>query len=422
MQEISCSWRLGAGVTLQGRVAVSQFARVKLPPEAESLRGDRWSEVPGGRQLLEEPLRLGLVERRVCWRGEPLFAEGYRGLAAVPVASGPPETVLRLDRQAYLRPSRDGCELASARHGGWIALQAAPLQALVARAMAPGGTLAETSPAQVLAEALARGGFLAGARSAGETGSYTFHERLFHTRSHAMAGVAAAGVTGWRADRARPDREDYWSDTEARRCPLPEAPPAPAAMRARESWRQGDPGQAPGLADVSAIIAHGWRLRRRADGSGFHRPFVNAGASDELDLWLATAGVEGLEGGVYRYFDADHSLRPVGCEPGAGARICDRAGQAWSGQGVPAMVLVVSGRPERVQWRYQGVGYGLMMLDAGAALQSLALGAAAQAVAVCPIGSVDIPAFLAVSGVPLEAQVPLVAMAVFGRTGPGREK
>jgi len=414
-------WRLSGGVTFIGAHASNQFARLDLPPlTAEALRKSSWVDLKypaenGEARVIADAFRLGLLERRIDVGNSPVFVQRWLGPGASVQPGAWGGGALRLDDMAYLRGGSEGTILASARHGGEVELVARKALEIVLSAITPSGAAIDGPEARLLADALADSGFLPLSGADVDDDTFTFHERLFHTRCREFRGLRQAGVTGWKDAVPRPDRQDFWTGTEAWRLPLPEPAPVPELVSDRESLLQDKDLTSARLEDISTLLDTGWRLRSRSGGTGFHRPFANAGAADELDIWLATTGTGALRAGVYRYFDADHSLVPMQAGANVAARLCRSAGHAWSGRKMPPVFLVISGRPSRLQWRYEGVGYGLMQIDAGAALQALTIGAVVAGLGVCPIGSIDGAAFVDLTGQPLHVQAPLVGLAVFGR-------
>ncbi|MBI1791869.1 MAG: nitroreductase family protein, partial [Acidobacteria bacterium] len=66
----------------------------------------------------------------------------------------------------------------------------------------------------------------------------------------------------------------------------------------------------------------------------------------------------------------------------------ERAAGGWRGLfPLPQVLITLAARFPRIAWKYEGMGYRTVLLDAGAALQTMYLVATAMDLAPCAIGN-----------------------------------
>jgi oxazoline/thiazoline dehydrogenase len=122
------------------------------------------------------------------------------------------------------------------------------------------------------------------------------------------------------------------------------------------------------------------------------RPSPGAGGCHELELYLAVRACDGLAPGLYRYDPSAHALERRGEAPGLGEDARLALGAA------PDVVVVLAARFARVMWKYEAIGYALILKDAGVLLQTLGLCAAAMGLAWRTLGAGDSDAFCRAAG------------------------
>lgn len=149
------------------------------------------------------------------------------------------------------------------------------------------------------------------------------------------------------------------------------------------------------LIELSTLLHHAARVVQRVQNARWGElrlhPYPTAGGRSELETFLLSVDVEGLEEGAY-FFDAmRHSLRRVRDRDRHFERIL-RSVQEDVGGALnrdPAIVLLVTAVFEQVMSKYRDMGLSLIYKDVGAYLQTLYLVAAALDLAPCAIGSGD---------------------------------
>jgi len=120
------------------------------------------------------------------------------------------------------------------------------------------------------------------------------------------------------------------------------------------------------------------------------RPYPSAGASYELELYLAVANCEGLEKGFYHY-DADrHALVSIQVRAQELARLLASAQFAMDAAAPPQILITIAARFNRVSWKYSAIAYSLILKDVGVLLQTLYLTATDLDLGGCAIGTCNI--------------------------------
>jgi SagB-type dehydrogenase family enzyme len=234
------------------------------------------------------------------------------------------------------------------------------------------------------------------------------HELLFHDRSRlAYRGHVGDGFGGtWWARGLfdppparpaafagpaiplhRPDL-DRLRDTD---------PSFTSVLEGRHSVRRHDASSPISAAELGEFLYRSARIRRMRveDGVEFiSRPHASGGSVYEQEVYPVVTRVAGLEPGMYHYDGHDHQLNLVQPrEHPAVRRMLQVAAQASTLGELPQVLLVISARVGRVLWKYEGMGYSVVLRNTGALYQTLSLVASAMGLAGCGLGTDDAAAF-----------------------------
>ena len=169
------------------------------------------------------------------------------------------------------------------------------------------------------------------------------------------------------------------------------------------SSEAGSKGHAIGVADLSAILKHGYGVigeRRSNDGPVQRlRTSPSAGALYPLEIYSVVMGVEGLPAGVYHYDAVEHTLS---CLRREDARVLMPGFEFQAGLNAQASaVLVVTAVLLRSMAKYLDRGYRFVMNEAGALTQNFHLAAVARGVPGCVWGGFcdqDVAAYVGADG------------------------
>jgi SagB-type dehydrogenase family enzyme len=172
-------------------------------------------------------------------------------------------------------------------------------------------------------------------------------------------------------------------------------PPLTAAIESRQSQRRHGPASIT-AEQVGDLLYRTARVRRVGtstpdDAYGYtDRPYPSGGDAYELELYASVSDCAGLARGVYHYDPLGHRLEPVHADRMAAEELLDAARIAAGASAPPPVLISMTARFRRLSWRYEGLAYRLVLLNAGTLLQNLYLVCAAMRLAPCAIGTISI--------------------------------
>ena len=149
------------------------------------------------------------------------------------------------------------------------------------------------------------------------------------------------------------------------------------------------------------------------------RPYPSAGASYELELYLAVDRCEGLARGFYHYDAGGHALVPIGTRAQelasavGGSRICNGCARRAPDPDHDRRAL----RP--VSWKYSSLAYALILKDVGVLTQTLYLMATDMGLGGCAIGTTNIDLFAKMTGIEFHVEGPVGQFALGRGTNDG---
>ncbi len=348
------------------------------------------------------------------------------------------EDKLVLSRFAYMRRRGDAMVLESPRAGALFRIRDPKLVALVATLSNPQPVkelrLQDGSPGiaflallvdcQVVVDAADEGD---GREDGHDLAVWEFHDLLFHARSTPGRHAGAAGglypYVG--VIPPLPAVRPAWPGKQIALGALGEATqvagPLPVAklLRERHSTRNFDDQRPITLAELSQFLDVAARVLSRSGnpGSGDSeattvRPYPSAGASYELELYLAVNTCAGLARGFYHYDAGVHALTPIGAPADAFDALLAGAAQAMGVYTAPQVLITIAARFGRVSWKYSSIAYALILKDAGVLTQTLYLAAAELRLGGCAIGIADIDLFAKMSGLEFHIEGPVGQFAL----------
>ncbi len=149
------------------------------------------------------------------------------------------------------------------------------------------------------------------------------------------------------------------------------------------------------LEELSALLYHSARVVRCAGGARFGtrvlRPFPTAGACSELETYVLSVDISGLQAGAFYYDAFRHRLLRIREWDDHMERIL-RSVHTAAGNKLnrdPAVVLLITAIFERLMRKYRDLSLSLIYKDVGSFFQTLYLVATALNLAPCAIGSGD---------------------------------
>jgi SagB-type dehydrogenase family enzyme len=259
---------------------------------------------------------------------------------------------------------------------------------------------------------------------------WDFHDLLFHARSTEgrQANPLGSGYTYSRLMAPLPAVRASWpgQTVDLNGLSTPSPTPFAALLGARQSIRDFDDEHPINLTELAALLQSTARVRERwtaaadmEDGQGpdvsyTSRPYPSAGASYELELYLAVHKCEGLARGFYHYDAERHALTAIDIRPQDFEALLYDAEFAIEASAAPQVLVVIAARFGRVAWKYSSVAYSLILKDVGVLTQTLYLAATDMGLGGCAIGINNIDRFSRMTGLEFFVEGP-VGQFVLGR-------
>ncbi|KAA1017587.1 SagB/ThcOx family dehydrogenase [Pseudonocardia sp. EV170527-09] len=165
----------------------------------------------------------------------------------------------------------------------------------------------------------------------------------------------------------------------------------------RRSERVHDDESLISVDQLGELLYRTARVRRLHEEDGVEfvsSPRPSGGSVYELELYPVVTRCSGLGSGLYHYDAHRHELelvRPV--DHYAVRRMLRVASQGSTSGAVPQVLLVVAARVGRVMWKYEGMGYAVVLKNTGVLFHALAGTCSAMGLAGCPLGTDDAVAF-----------------------------
>jgi SagB-type dehydrogenase family enzyme len=262
---------------------------------------------------------------------------------------------------------------------------------------------------------------------------WDFHDLLFHARStqgrhrNALGGVYPyTGVIS-----PLPPLRPRWAGKKIDLRRLSDARPAADSssiaklLRARHSTRSFDNQRPITLAELARFLDGTTRVLSKEkntpdldDGSHAFRPYPSAGASYELELYLAVNQCEGLARGFYHYDAGSHMLVAIGVPTHKLEALFAEAEHAMGAPSAPQILITIAARFGRISWKYSSIAYSLILKDVGVLTQTLYLMATDMGLGGCAVGITNIDLFSRMTGIEFHVEGPVGQFAI-GRGAAG---
>jgi SagB-type dehydrogenase family enzyme len=338
--------------------------------------------------------------------------------------------VLVLSRFAYLRRRDNEIVLESPRSGALFRLLGPKLADFLAVLSTPRqvGELRRQDgfPGIELLAALVDCNIVYKANSAAEDEGdqdlalWDFHDLLFHARSTEGRHSNPLGIFPHEGLPQLPALRPSWPGEKIDLLPvLPaggeEAPAIAKLLRQNRSIRHYNDRKPITLTEVSQFLdgaARGLPRPNASGGADYIRPYPSAGASSELELYLAVHLCDGLAPGFYHYDVAEHSLTPIEAPAKDVQTLLMRGAASMGVTDPPQILIVIAARFGRISWKYRSIAYALILKDAGVLTEALYLMASGMGLGGCAIGVANVSHFEKLTGSGFHAEGPVGQFAL----------
>jgi SagB-type dehydrogenase family enzyme len=259
---------------------------------------------------------------------------------------------------------------------------------------------------------------------------WDFHDLLFHTRSTEGRQANPLGGLYPYAD-VMPPLPSVRPRWRGKKIDLREfadkhseaASPVAKLLHERHSTRSFDDRKPISLAELSwfldktARVQSNWNSRvdlgdTRPLVAYAVRPYPSAGASYELELYLAVDKCEGLARGFYHYDAGGHALASIGVRSQEFEALLTAAKFAMDAPAAPQILIMIAARFGRISWKYSSIAYALILKDVGVLLQTFYMMAADMGLGGCAIGSTNIELFAKMTGLKFHVEGPVGQFAL----------
>jgi SagB-type dehydrogenase family enzyme len=200
-------------------------------------------------------------------------------------------------------------------------------------------------------------------------------------------------------------------------------------LRERHSTREFDDQRPITLGELARFLASAARVESEwqttpdtGDGltlSYAARPYPSAGASHELELYLAVDKCEGLPRGFYHYDASQHALVLIDVRASELEAQLKSAAHAMGTSTVPQILITITARFGRTSWKYSSIAYALILKDVGVLMQTFYLMATDMELGGCAIGIANIDLFAKMTGLEFHVEGPVGQFALGRGAGPG---
>ncbi|MVT25112.1 SagB/ThcOx family dehydrogenase [Nesterenkonia alkaliphila] len=361
-----------------------------------------------GTHLPDELLDDGWLTLTVVSGFEPVFTVLPR--RQPPQRPLPPVSEPRLSRHAVLVPADSGWHL-EAPHS-WCDLLFPNLEQLHRCLETSGRTSLEE-------QVLLWGGALVEPREEQERLSHrqwSAHELWFHERSRRYGRERGFGGTFWARDIfPPPPLQPAEAPAVTVRFAAADLEALGArslslhrALEDRRSIRRHDDDAPLDRDRLGEFLYRTARLRLVQEVEGVDygsKPYPSGGSVYETEIYLLVRHVRDLAPGLWRYDPTEHGLAPVreGLEHPDVAALLREAAHSSTVDALPQVTLLMAPRFGRILWKYEQMGYAVMLKHIGVLMQTMYLVATDMGLAACAIGSGDSDLFSRATGLdPLE--------------------
>ena len=435
---------VGLGTFSAGAADRAPDLRIGLPLTAfASGRGNLEKEI---NLLVRRLARHGLLEYRLGRSQtdedqvviEPQVADYWPGTSQLAHAD-----VLVLSRFAYMRRRGNEMVLESPRAGALFKICSPKIAAAIAEMSTPQpikrlrrqegfpGTelLALLVDCRILFKTRAGDSGLRPEEGDDDLVLWDFHDLLFHARSTEGRQANPLGGT-YPYARLMPPRPAVRPRWPGRKIDLRKLSahseaisPIAKLLHERHSTRSFDDQRPITLLELSRFLDSTARVlsryRSRVDlGDAAPsvayavRPYPSAGASYELELYLAVDKCEGLASGFYHYDAGGHALVPIRARTREFEALLMAAEFAMDVPAAPQILITIAARFGRISWKYSSLAYALILKDVGVLTQTFYLMATDMGLGGCAIGSTNIELFAKMTGIEFHVEGPVGQFAL----------
>jgi SagB-type dehydrogenase family enzyme len=255
---------------------------------------------------------------------------------------------------------------------------------------------------------------------------WEFHDALFHHGSRLTAPNTGATcrfrdeLPPWPALKARGAQPRIALSPQDLAAIAHRDPPFTDVLERRRSIRTASATLT--LPQLSELLFRTLRIcnvERASEVETIRKVVPAGGGLHELEAYLAVRHCDGLEAGCY-WYDADaHALVRLDATGEMVAAFVDQAERSWRRRHpAPDVLITFAARVPRVAWSYERMAYRVVLMNAGAVMQTMYLVATAMGLAPCAVGNGDPDLFARLTGLDPFDETSVGEFALSGTAAP----
>ncbi|MCX7542592.1 SagB family peptide dehydrogenase [Corynebacterium sp. P5848] len=240
---------------------------------------------------------------------------------------------------------------------------------------------------------------------------WSSHELWFHERSRRYGREAGFGGTFWaRGEFPAPPLRPPGSDEVAIYFDAVDSDLIDAqsislnrALEDRRSIRRHNDEKPLELSQLGEFLYRTARVRlvQEVDGVEYgSKPYPSGGSVYEIEVYLLVRHVQDLAPGLWRYDPTEHGLVCLkkGLEDANISALLREATHSSTINTSPQVTILMAPRFGRILWKYEQMGYAVILKHVGVLMQTMYLVATDMGLAACAIGSGDSDLFSRATG------------------------
>jgi oxazoline/thiazoline dehydrogenase len=237
---------------------------------------------------------------------------------------------------------------------------------------------------------------------------WAFADRLLHARSRLGRHVGGFGGTfPLRGTVEHPSALACRRGGESVQLPVPDLAqitardrPFTSVLEQRRSLREhsAEPISSGQLGEFLYRTARVTEVFQSYGMEFIKRPFPSGGGLYEIEFYLVVNRCEGVKSSLYRYDGQTHCLEHIS-DPSSDTKAMLVDAMRSSGcRNEPHVLIVLSARFLRVNWKYESIAYSVILKNVGVIYQTMYLVAAAMGLAPCALGGGSAISFCRATG------------------------
>lgn len=226
---------------------------------------------------------------------------------------------------------------------------------------------------------------------------WQLHDLYFHTQSRNGSNLARLGATYRFGENDPPESYSRSKMWRGKKITLPSLDHQKtnnnlSLLEALESRATSYKSSELDMNVLSDLLAGSLRVKSVKNSPEYtfvEKFYPSGGALHSIETYLAVFNCSELANGLYYYNSLEHTLVKIPNQKDFLSSVLKNAERSMREGTSPSVIMLFSSRFSRVFWKYESLGYRLILIELGAIYQTLYLLAASLNLSVCALGSGD---------------------------------